>query len=294
MEKYNLYQSLLDDQKRLVQLVGLKLENGLDNQMPLNSVQEDLAEMEKSVAMIEKEVSLKKHALQKIMGRAVDENFFVKPCWRYEAEPGKIPEFIGSDLLARRPDIMAKIWQVRSAAKLVGVAKAEFLPNINLNGAGGFFSFQFNKMFTNQSLLGYLLPSFQLPVFTAGKLKANLKAQIASYEQRIQEYNDLILSAIQQVADQITIYQCICVKLKDQALKEELLYQDMKLVGLRVENGLDPLMNYLIARNRYLQEQAVLVDLQVEYYVASVELIKALGGGYLTDENPSLCRNTSG
>ena len=45
MEKYNLYQSLLDDQKKLVQLVGLKLENGLDNQMPLNSVQEDLAEM---------------------------------------------------------------------------------------------------------------------------------------------------------------------------------------------------------------------------------------------------------
>lgn len=289
MEKYDLYQHLLDDQKRLVQLTSLKMENGIESQFPFNSEQEQLAELEKNLDVIARDITLKKHALQKIMGRAVDENFTVKRAWQYEASPAKIPEFIGSDLLARRPDIMAKIWQVRSAQKLVGVAKAEFLPNINLNAGGGFFSFQYNKMFTSQSLVGFLMPSFSLPIFTAGKLTANLRAQMASYEQMIQEYNDLVLLAIQQVADQIAVYKSICKRLEEQAIKEELLYQDMQLIGLRVENGLDPLTNYLTARSSYLQEQTILVDLQREYYLASIELIKALGGGYLTDENASLC-----
>jgi len=285
LEQYDLYLEMLDVEGKLLELMTKQLEHGLINQISVNNIQENMIETEKGTIILEKEIALKKHALQVLMGRQVQEDFSIEPVSFGEVTVANLPEFIGSDLLARRPDIMAQIWQVRSAARWVGVAKTEFLPNINLGAGGGFFSFHFHDLFSKDSLMGFLLPSFELPIFTAGKLTANLKAKIATYHQTIQEYNNLVLSAIGQVADQISSFQSISQRVEEQQSKQALVRQDMNLTGLRVDAGLDPLTNYLQVKNRYLQEKAALIDLQRSQIITQVELIKALGGGYFVEED---------
>jgi NodT family efflux transporter outer membrane factor (OMF) lipoprotein len=289
IEEQMIYEEILNDQKKLFALISLQVENGIANQITLNSVEENIIEIEKSMTVLEQEIALKKHALQQLMGRQVQENFQVPLIANSKAQFANLPEFIGSDLLARRPDIMAQIWQVRSAARLVGVAKTEFLPNINLGAGGGLFSF--HKLSTSNSIVGFLLPSFELPIFTGGKLTANLKAKIASYHQLIQEYNNTVLLAIQQVADQVATFRSLHGRVEEQTKKVDLSYQNMALTALRVQVGVDPVTSYLQAKTLYLQDKLMLIDLQRGQMVSQVELVKALGGGYQTDEkNPSLCK----
>ncbi len=289
MKKEDLYLEWIEAQKQLFELSCFKLDGGLNNLIMTNANQEAVTEVEKGLIAVREEISLKKHALQKLMGQSVDENFIVSKNWQPNMHPAVIPEFIGSDLLGRRPDIMAKIWQVRSAGKNVGVAKTEFLPNINLGAGGGFFSFQYSELFTRNSLVGFLLPSFQLPIFTAGKLTANLKAKIATYQQMIQEYNDLVLTAVQQVADQVSVYRSVANRIEEQTLKSSLTEQDMQLTALRVDVGIDPFASYLTTKTHHLKEMVSLVDLQRSHYLAEINLIRVLGGGYLTADDASLC-----
>lgn len=291
-EEKEIYEALLNDQRRLFDLVKLQLENGITNEIELNTVEQNLIEIEKNIQILDEQIALGNHALQQLIGKQVKENLVISPIKISEAKTFDLPEFIGSDLIARRPDIMAKIWQVRSAASLVGVAKTEFLPNINLEAGGGVFNFHFNDLFKRSSLAGFLLPSFELPIFTAGKLTANLRAKLASYDQTIQEYNGVILSAIQQVSDQVTIFKSLTNRIKDQERTVQLAEKNMKLSALRVNVGLDPLTKYLQASSLFKQAKAELIELKRAQILTRIDLIKALGGGYQTDEiDPSLCVN---
>lgn len=284
LEKRAIYEEMLRDQEMLLELMVMKQSSRIENQIAVNRTEQVVKELNQSLAIIEEEISLKKHAIQTLIGKEVEEDFSVAKNWRYQFHPGKLPEFLGSDLLARRPEIIAKIWQVRSASKLVGVAQTEFLPNINLSAGGGFQSFEFNQFFDKHSLVGFLLPAFEIPIFTGGRLQANLDAKMASYRQQVLEYNDLVLNAVQDVANKISHYASISQQLEEEAEKEQLIFEDLKLVQLRVERGLNSVMDFIEVKQRYLREQSRLVDLQRGYYQAWIQLIKSLGGGYHAEE----------
>jgi outer membrane protein TolC len=175
---------------------------------------------------------------------------------------------------------MASIWRVESAAELVGAAQADFYPSVNLIAFAGLDTVFFNKFFKWASRTGYVTPAITLPIFTGGKLTANLRAHRAEFQEAIQTYNEVLLGALKEVADQIAT-----LKAKDERLKAEKWIvrskmENQQLVSLRHEHALDSSLQVLNAQDELLMEQFKQIQIEYENYQANIQLIKALGGGY--------------
>ena len=138
--------------------------------------------------------------IKSLTGQGPDaEEVFAKPSVVLE-QAFPLPDHVALNLLSRRPDLMAQIWRVESAAHQIGVAKTYFYPNFNLSSLGGFETLAFGTMFSWNSKMGSLLPAFTLPIFNAGRLRANVNSKEDQYETEVYAYNELLLSAAREVA----------------------------------------------------------------------------------------------
>ncbi len=151
---------------------------------------------------------------------------------------------------------------------------------------GGLDSLFFNKLFTTESLSSNVYPSLHLPIFTAGRIKANLRAYEAEFHASIYEYNQTLLLAVQQVADKIVSLQKSDEELKIEARLFQNRIENQQLAKLRFSNSLDSLDALLYAQNQVIEEQITQIGMEYEKRLATIELIQALGGGYCTEEIP--------
>ncbi|NGX50507.1 MAG: Toluene efflux pump outer membrane protein TtgF [Chlamydiae bacterium] len=277
-------QDLLLAHRANVELSLKRLEYGLDNQIALERAEAEMLSAEESVVTFEKEVLLNENQLKILMGLGPDDpRDFKIPTAKFD-RPFPLPQNIPVDLLARRPDLQAKIWRVEAAAHLINVAKAAFYPNINLAAFAGLETLNWNNLFSASSLAASLAPAIHLPIFTGGKLTAQLSQKRAEYDAAVYDYNSLLLQATREVSDQLTIMQALS---KQTLLQAKLLSKVIKssdLTYARYENGLD---NYLIVLNSQMDvmNEAIRdITIQNGRYLAILKLIKALGGGYHSEQ----------
>jgi outer membrane protein TolC len=175
---------------------------------------------------------------------------------------------------------MAMIWQVEAAAHRVGAAKADFYPSIDLIAFAGLDTIFFRKLFRWESRSAYIIPGLHLPIFTAGRIRANVRARQAEFEELIYSYNELVLRAAQEVADQIVVLKAADLELQDQIALVENQSQTLCLTSLKVDHALSNCLDYLRAKELLLQEQLALNQKSYARTAASIALIRALGGGY--------------
>ena len=133
------------------------------------------------------------------------------------------------------------------------------------------------------------MPAIHIPIFTAGRLRANLREKRAEFEEMIYSYNESVLKAAQEVADQIVTLRTVSENLKSEKLLLENKTQNKKLADIRYKNAIESLSNYLTTENDLLQEQINNLSLQYQQRTAVIQLIKALGGGYFATEVPLGC-----
>jgi outer membrane protein TolC len=241
---------------------------------------ENVLEAQKLLSAIEKEVAVDEHLLNILMGRGPDEPLDVSPICLDFTEKLKIPENISLNLMARRPDLMAQIWRLESLAHEVGAAKADFLPNINLAGLLGLETTIAHLLFKPQSVTTQLLPALNLPIFTAGAIRANVRAKKAAFENAIYDYNHLILQSVQEIADILAFSRSIF----EQKTYQNSIVQDAKklydLSVLCLEKGLYDQLSVYTVQEKWIEKELDNVSLLYNQYLASIKLIKALGGGY--------------
>jgi outer membrane protein TolC len=192
-----------------------------------------------------------------------------------------LPDNISSDLLARRPDLMAQICRVEAAAKEIGAAKADFYPNVNLSAFAGLESLAFSNLFRD-SKTGSLMPAIHLPIFTGGRLRANLRSKVAAFNQAVYAYNDLVLTAAKEVADQIVTVGAIIDGLSQQVDAYEDTAAQYDLLFLRYDKGIDNYLTVLDGENDVLQQRFLLVGQYMDHLSSILNLIKRLGGGYIS------------
>jgi NodT family efflux transporter outer membrane factor (OMF) lipoprotein len=191
-----------------------------------------------------------------------------------------LPPSLSLDLIARRPDLSAQKARIEAAAKEVKAAKTDFYPNVNLMGLVGLESVFWSKLFQRRNYDGFIEPAIHLPVFTAGRLKAQLKEKVADFNEAVFKYNELILSSAQEVTDRISdlihIQKEIAVREKQLSIAKE----DLVLRQQRFEYALDNQLNLLEAQNNVLEKELMLADLEYGKQLEAILLIRALGGGY--------------
>ncbi len=178
---------------------------------------------------------------------------------------------------------MAQIWRVEALAHEVGAAKADFFPNINLTAFTGLESVLYSLLFRGNSETGGLQPAIHLPIFTAGAIRANIEAKKAAFDEAVYEYNNLLLRSSKEVADLLVIVETVFKQKHKQNQIVGNAKSRYELTKLRKEKGLDNTLQTLAYQDSLIQKQLEDVNLLYSQYLATIKLIKALGGGYLSE-----------
>jgi len=197
-----------------------------------------------------------------------------------EPLPEAIPAGIPSRLLERRPDIQAAEQQLVAANANIGVARAQFFPDLNLTGTGGLGSRTLGGLFTGNPLVYTFQPGITQQIFTAGRLRANLRLSEAQEQQYLLTYRQAILQALQQVSDALTAFQ----KYREYREHEQALAaaaQDAaRLSELRYRGGAASYLEVLTNETNYYTAEIGLARAQLSERLSLVQVYQALGGGW--------------
>ena len=225
------------------------------------------------------------HALAVLTGQAA--SAFTVPERRLDAPAPVIPSGLPSQLLERRPDIAAAERRMAAANASIGVAKGAFFPAIQLNGLAGFESLHLGSLFDWQSRFWSLGPSLTMPLFDAGQNSANLRAARASYQQAVASYRQTVLVAFADVEDNLAAQEFLARQGDAEAAALRAARKQFEVADNRYRAGLITFLDVATAENSALEIERTAVQLRGQQLVASVSLVRSLGGGWQDPNAPS-------
>ena len=192
----------------------------------------------------------------------------------------ELPAGLPADLLERRPDIRAAEHTLLAANADIGAARAAFFPQITLTGQYGKASNDLKHLFGPGSSAWLFEPSISVPIFDAGRNRANLDIAKVDERAEVANYEETIQSAFHDVADALagrTTYVNQIAAEQGLVDADALFY---KLADMRFRNGVDTYLNVLVAQNSLLTARLTLISLHLAELQNSITLYKALGGGW--------------
>ncbi len=284
MIKIEILEEILGNRTRLLELVKLRKLNRIDNLLNINQMTEQLITLQEGLTALKGEMQLQKSLINTLMGKNPDEPLKIVRVWNLDVEKLQIPDSLGFHLLQHRPDLIAGVWQVTAESKRVGVAFGEFFPDIDFTALVGQQSININNLLKGGAFAPTLFPLIKLPIFTGGRLTANYKAKVASYESAVYAYNDLLLKAANDVVSSVTEVLTVSEKLQQQDEQVRFMKKDYELIYARYKHGIDSMISVLHSDEKYLWAKFHQIDLQRDRFKASVQLVKALGGGYTSEK----------
>jgi NodT family efflux transporter outer membrane factor (OMF) lipoprotein len=225
------------------------------------------------------------HAIAVLVGEPAS-TFFL-PALSLQANPPPIPVGIPAEVLERRPDIASAERGVAQANAQIGVAKAAYFPNILLSATAGFANSSFTSWLTWPSRFWSVGPSVAETIFDAGLRRATVDQYRATYDQTVANYRETVLIAFQQVEDNLASLRILFQNVEQQDAAVEAAARSLREATVRYKAGLDPYLNVISAQTILLTNQETAVNYRTQQMVASVQLIKALGGGWDVTKIPS-------
>jgi outer membrane protein, multidrug efflux system len=194
--------------------------------------------------------------------------------------PPTIPAGLPSDLIDRRPDIRAAEQKLISANFQIGVAKAAYFPRITLTGFLGFESAQLSNLFSGSRSVWAFVPEVTQPIFTAGRLKNNVRFTQAQREFFLIDYQKTIQNAFREVSDSLIAYQKLRAVRSQRELLVTTLRDRSRLAYLRYTGGVSTLLDALDADRNLFDAERSLAAARRDELVSVVQVYKALGGGW--------------
>jgi len=225
------------------------------------------------------------HAIAVLAGEPA--STFSLPARSCPTAPPAIPVGIPSELLERRPDIAAAERAVAQANAEIGIAKTAYFPNLLLSATGGFGTASFTNWFTWPSRFWSVGPSLAETLFDAGLRRATVEQYRASYDALVANYRQTVLTAFEQVEDNLAALRILSEDVEQQDAAVAAAGRSLQEATARYKAGIDPYLNVISAQTILLNNQQTAVNFRVQQMVASVQLIKALGGGWDGSQLPS-------
>ena len=201
--------------------------------------------------------------------------------------PPVIPAGLPSQLLEHRPDIQSLERTLAASNARIGIARALQFPQFTLTGAAGFESVNPTSLLNWQNSLASLGSGVLAPVFTGGRLKAQVEQAKASYRETLAQYQQSVLTAFQQVEDQLAAIRILADEANSTANAVNDAQRTEQIAINQYKTGLVDYLNVVNAQATLLYNQRTQTQILGEQMVASVGLIKALGGGWLDIPNPA-------
>ncbi len=201
--------------------------------------------------------------------------------------PPPIPVGVPSELLERRPDVAAAERSVAQANAQIGIARTAFFPTITLSASAGLESVSFAKWLQWPSRIWSAGPGLAQTLFDAGLRRATVQQYQANYDQTVANYRQTVLTAFQQVEDNLAALRILAQVIDQQNEAIDSAGRNLQEAEVRYKAGLDPYLNVIAAQTALLNDEQAVVSFRAQQMVAGVNLIKALGGGWDASQIPS-------
>lgn len=278
-ERVALARSTIRTREESVRIIRLRYEVGSGSKLDLTQAQTLLGQAQTALYALEQERGTNRNALALLVGEPVD----IRPTNRSFTQIAsylEIPAGLPSDLLIYRPDIIAAEHQLRAANANIGAARAAFFPNIRLTAGVGVASTALDDLFSNPTTIWSVGPSLSLPIFNAGRLKANLDVSRARQVQSVAEYERTIQAAFREVADALVRRRQLELQIETTRQVLDALTERSRLATLRFDNGRSTYLEVLEAQRDLFETEQLLVQLRRGDMASAVALYAALGGGF--------------
>lgn len=229
--------------------------------------------------------ALYEHAIASLAGRPASD-FSIAPAVLTVRIP-QIPTGMPSVLLQRRPDIASAERQVAAANAQIGVARAAFYPNLTLGLLGGVQNTGWLWLLGSPFSYWSLGPQLVAPLFQGGLLRAELAQAYAQMRQVAERYRSVVLAAFQQVEDDLSLLNNLG---RESVPAQAAVTDAVRTLDMSMAMYMNGAVNYLevaVAQEQLLGQQVTEITLRTRRQLASVQLIRALGGGWSMDELPT-------
>ncbi|WP_445145312.1 efflux transporter outer membrane subunit [Dyella sp. Tek66A03] len=262
------------------QLTLQRVDAGVDSQLQLKQSDTEVANADQQLTAASRAVRAARSSLSVLLGKGPDRGLDITRPQQLEPAALTVPAELPVDLMGHRADLVAARWRVEAAGKEIKVAKTEFLPDISISAMAGFVAAGGTNALQMPARFFTVGPSLSLPIFDGGRLRANLAGKDAEYDLAVAQYNQTLVTAVNEVADDYDAVQSAQQQVAEQQRAVDAASQAWQLSEQRYKAGVGSYLEALIVRQQLLvaeQQMAALKSQQVE---SSVQLIQALGGGF--------------
>jgi NodT family efflux transporter outer membrane factor (OMF) lipoprotein len=278
-EQLDLARRALDDRVKVQSLTSDRMRAGLDSRLELKQVETAIPAARARIVQTEEEIALARSQLAALLGRGPDRGLAIeRPALRpvSVALPSRVP----ADLLGHRPDIAASRMRAEAAARDIASAKAAFYPDINLTALVGVQSVSLSKLLETGSLIPSAGAAIRLPIFDAGRLRGALAVRNAEYDAAVEQYNQALADALREVVDQLTAMRSVQAQRHEADAAVASAEEAYQLAFTRYRAGLGSLLQLVTVEAQVLEQRQVQAELRSRELALSINLIRALGGGF--------------
>lgn len=279
----------LDAQERILQetialrqealsLQQSRFQGGLANEMDVARARTELELAKNDKIGVERQRGNVENALAVLCGGAPAEFRLAKSS--HLPAPPKVGAGVPSTLLQRRPDLRAAEQGLREANANIGVAKANFFPAFSLVGGGGLESVGAEDFLEWKSRTASIGPQLTVPIFQGGRLRGNLRAAQAKHTESLASYRQTLLTALQEVENAMLDVNAYARQRAAVTAAVSASQETSKLARLRYDKGLASYFEVVDADRTVLTTRLLQAQLDGQRLTATVQMIRALGGGW--------------
>jgi NodT family efflux transporter outer membrane factor (OMF) lipoprotein len=261
---------------------------GLDTRLELRAAESAVPQARVALLQAQAAQAQAVHALAALTGRGADAYEQITPP-RLDLDAAlPLPAQLPMNLLARRPDVIAAHARIEAADAQRRAAKAAFYPSVNLRALAGFASFSLSDLL-GASGAGYGAgPAFSLPLFDGGRLRAQFHGAQAGLEAAVASYNDTVVRAVRQAADQLSDIDALTRELEQQGQSLGAAEDAYRLAEERYRAGLASYLSVLSAETEVLDNRRQRVDFSAALAMARITLLLAVGGSFQPEASPTV------
>jgi NodT family efflux transporter outer membrane factor (OMF) lipoprotein len=266
--------------QHILDLTRQRVTAGLDTRLELREAESELPQARVERAQAQAQADLAVHALAMIAGQGAEGYAAIgRPQLNLDAVL-PLPAQLPINLLARRPDVLAARLRIQAADAQRRAARAAFYPDVSLRALAGVAAFGLSDLF-EAGARGYGAgPVVSLPLFDAGKLRAQYRGREAALDNAVAAYNDTVLRAVQQSADELTRIDALGRERVDQESTLLAAEDGYRIAEERYRAGLAGYLSVLSAETQVLNARRQNIQIIADLAVARVSLLLELGGSF--------------
>jgi NodT family efflux transporter outer membrane factor (OMF) lipoprotein len=280
-------QQELEQRELILEITRSRVESGLDTTVELRQAESAVPQARIELSHARAGIELAGHELAALAGRGTQASDSLTRPHLELSSALALPQRLPVDLLARRPDVLAARSRVDAADSAGEVARTAFYPDISLTAFAGTAAIGFGQLFHAASGTYGAGPALHLPLFDAGRLKADYRGASAEIDYAVNAYNGVVVDAVRDTADQLSLIAALKPQLEDQRQSLDAAELAYRLAVDRYRAGVTGQLNVLAAETLVLGARRQGVSLARDDAIARVALLIAIGGSFDPTAVPS-------